>query len=851
MNQRYVSFLLLLLLFFQALPFTARTPAASPVSNKTSPVAGLRASVTIRRDERGIPHITAANEDDLYFAQGYVTAQDRLWQMDLLRRTARGELAEIFGQAVLEDDKRRRTYGFTRIAAASLATATPPVRAALEAYARGVNAYIASLDGSAGKKLPLEFLILQYQPRAWTPIDSLALAKNFDEVLSTTWPTDLLRALLADLPAEQREFLLPSSSALDVIVVGNDRAPQKKSAVQMPAALPQSKTVRDAIGRELANVLAAQERARALFGYAVPGMNASNNWVLSGQRTVSGKPLLANDPHLAPSAPSIWHMVHLQAPGLNVAGVTAAGSPGVIIGHNEQIAWGLTNLGPDVQDLYLEKFTGAGGRTYLTPTGPREAEVRQEEIKVRKSPTDPSTNSVMHEVTVTRHGPVILDRAGARYALRWTALDASGNAMEGFYKLNRARDWNEFCAALREYRGATQNFVYADTKGHIGYYGAGLIPIRKSGDGSTPYDGATDAGEWTSFIPFERLPHSYDPPSGMIVTANSRVAGFDYPHHLTHNWAAPYRARRIYELLQATPKHTADTFRRIQGDTYSIFGKTFADHVLAIGRSITAEREDKIVGAGLVPARSLRHSRAGTSPAPTSFFTVKSVNQVDALEQFRQSSKQIAAWDGNLNPDSPVGPLMAEMENAFRQRILTAALGPERARQYAWDAHYLWMNQLLTARPAAWLPKEFKNYGELILACYADARAALTKRIGADEAQWTWGRYTQARFPHPLAIVPFIGQQFLIPPFPESGTGGRPGATVNVGDGVSMRFIADLSNWDHTQQGIALGESGDPQSKHWSDQLSDWRAVTPRALPFNSTAVAAAAREMLIMMPAK
>src|SRR3712207_1561202 len=251
-------------------------------------------------------------------------------------------------------------------------------------------------------------------------------------------------------------------------------------------------------------------------------------------------------------------MIHLSAPGLRVAGVTAAGTPGIIIGHNERVAWGLTNLGPDVQDVYREKFDPQNPRRYMTPEGWREAEVRREEIKVRKSPATPETETVAHEVLVTRHGPVVLQRGGEAYALRWTALRPDSEEFGAFYPLNRARNWREFQDALAAYRAPTMNFVYADVDGHIGYYGAGQVPVRRSGDGSLPYDGATDAGEWQSFIPFAELPHVFDPPSGIIVTANSRVVGRDYPHYLTNHWAPPTRARRILDLLTAKKRLTAD-----------------------------------------------------------------------------------------------------------------------------------------------------------------------------------------------------------------------------------------------------------------------------------------------------
>ena len=352
-NVLVTRLVLALSFIFTALPpsaATAQTAATAPQVDAVR-LQGLKKSVTVRRDERGIPYIEAADEEDLYFAQGYVTASDRLWQMDLMRRTARGELSEIFGRATLEDDKRRRTYGFAQVAEASSAQADPRSRAVMEAYARGVNAYIDSLDD---KSLPAEFQILGFRPRHWTPADSAAVGKNFAEALSTTWMLDVARAAFANLPPEKAAALFPETSPLDVLVVGSDKA-DKKSA---PPAKRTSTLLKDpaAVLAELASIQETETRTRARVGLFAEDLAASNNWVVSGKRTASGKPLLANDPHLAPSAPSIWYMIHLSAPGLRVAGVTAAGAPGVIIGHNERIAWGLTNLGPDVQDVYREKF---------------------------------------------------------------------------------------------------------------------------------------------------------------------------------------------------------------------------------------------------------------------------------------------------------------------------------------------------------------------------------------------------------------------------------------------------------------------------------------------------------------
>jgi penicillin amidase len=795
--------------------------SAAPRDASTLRLAGLRERVVVRRDERGVPYIEAANEADLYFAQGYVTASDRLWQMDLLRRTARGELAELFGKTALEEDKRHRIYGFAKLSEQVAAKLPNEGRAALEAYAKGVNAFIASRDE---KTWPAEFRLLQYQPRPWTPADSVVVGSLMAETLSTTWQTDLMRAALSDLPPERVNEILPEFSPFDTPVVGSDQtktrtvggkqAKRAASETRNFAAIVSNEILRQAIASE-----ELMRRSRERVGLYAEDLAASNNWVVSGRRTASGKPLLANDPHLAPSAPSIWYLMHLSAPGLRVAGVTVPGLNGIVIGHNDRIAWGMTNLGPDVQDLYLEKFDPENPRRYLTPAGWKEAEVRREEIRVRKSLTDPATETVTIDVTVTRHGPIVLERGQERYALRWTMLDPQVESVTAFYRLNRARNWKEFCDALKTFHGPTQNIVYADVDGHIGYYGAGYIPMRRSSDGSVPYDGSKDDGEWTGYIPFDKLPHLYDPPSGMIVTANARVVGRDYPYHLTHGWASPHRQRRIHDLLSAKNKLTADDFRAIQGDIYAMVGATFAREVV------------KLFGGNPSPASSVGNG------------------SIDA--EMREPIRLFAEWDGQAAPDSPTALLISEMGEVFFNRLLVNAIGEERARQYRWGNRHTLLERLITEWPQQWLPKEYTSWQDFLRACHREARANLTKRLGADETKWTFGQAVQARFNHPLAAAPLVGEHFRIAPFPQRGSasGGGLGPTVNVGSSVSMRLIADPSNWDSTQQGIALGASGDPASPHYKDQLEEWRNVTPRAFPFSRQAVEKAAKQTLTLIP--
>ena len=799
---RRLAVVFLVVVCFASVPNTSHlAPQQTAVQIK-----GIKDRVTIRRDERGIPYVEATNDEDLYFGQGYATAEDRLWQMDLFRRTARGELAEVLtagpNNFALDQDKLHRTYGFAQVAEAEFAQASPRTRAILEAYARGVNAYAASLDP---KSMPPEFQLLQYSFRPWTPADSIVGVKLFAEALSDTWRLDIMRQALSVLPVEKRAALMPNISPIDVLVVGKD-TPSK--------AMPASAKA-EAVSPETLAALADNQTIAAAaldrIGLYADALAASNNWVVSGKRTASGKPLLANDPHLRPTAPSIWHMVHLSAPGVRVAGVSSAGLPGVILGHNDRIAWGFTNVGPDVQDLYVEKFDTENPKRYQTPAGWQDAEIRREEIKVRKGFAGAEHDVVTHEVTVTRHGPIIFQGDGKRYALRWTALNPAKNNGDLQYALNRARNWKEFNTALESFTAPTQNIVYADVDGHIGYHAAGVIPIRKSGDGSTPYDGSTDAGEWTSYIPIAKLPTLFDPPSGIIVTANQRIVGTDYPYFLTHSWAQPYRARRILDMLNEKPKLTIEDFRRVLGDVYSIAGVTFTREVV------------KTLKPTLTPAD----------------------------EKLRATLDAFEKWDGQVNAESNTALIASQMRQAFRSKILRGALGPDLMRNYGWANFDTTLDRILKEQPSAWLPKEFPSYADLLRASYDDAIRNLTNNLGADQSKWTWGDQVKARFQHPLAAAPLIGTLYTVQPFPQNGTGGLIGATVNVGASVSMRLIADTSDWDKTQQQIALGQSGSPKSPHWSDQLADWRAVTPREFPFTPAAVLKATKQTLVLEPAK
>ncbi|MEO6656100.1 MAG: penicillin acylase family protein [Pyrinomonadaceae bacterium] len=746
-------------------------------------VPGLKDQVNVRRDDRGIPYIEAKNDPDLYFAQGYVTASDRLWQMDLLRRLARGETAEIFGSSVIEEDKRWRRFGFAEIADQSLESLTPELRAALDDYAKGVNAYIATLDD---KTMPAEFKILQYKPRQWTPTDTIVIGKILADALSTTWRNDLLRASLQNISKEKFADLTNQVTPYDLVLFGKDKG---VSALAQPG--PNTIASKTLVEAERDESLRASSLARV--GLYAEDLAASNNWVISGKRTADGKPILANDPHLAPTAPGIWYLTHLSTATMRVSGVTFPGVPGIVLGHNEFIAWGATNVGPDVQDLYYETFNDKG--EYKTPEGWQKPVVRKEIINVRTNPMKPDTTQVTLDVTETRNGVIVTDDGEKKYALKWTARDPKNNEFESFFAANRAKNWDDFKGALRKYGGATQNFVYADVKGNIGWYAAGRIPIRRVGDGALPYDGSTTDGDWTGMIPFDELPNLYNPPDGLIVTANQRIVGTSYKYtQMSRDAGSPWRARRIHDALSAKGKITMDDVRDVQLDVFNI------------------------------PLSNL----------------AKEIVKADAASP--ETLGILKGWDGKMTRDSR-GAVLA---NEIRGCVATKMADDNKPVPvfYIRERIVDWAVREKTAR---WLPSPFANYTELLKSCDSSSRTSLSdaKRFGPDDAMWLWGKIFMSRFPHPLAAVPFIGGQFATPSVPIDGSGQTP----NVGSNVSMRHIASPGNWDATRHVIPLGESGDPKSPHYKDQFEAWRTGAPMIFPFTKVAVEKATVTVSVLAP--
>jgi penicillin amidase len=733
---------------------------------------GLSATVTVRRDALGVPHLRGASILDVVRAQGYVTAQDRLWQMDLMRRRALGELSEAFGEGALRADKEIRTLGLGDAARRTLPLVPPHLREELDAYAAGVNAYIEGHRDA----LPFEFRLLRYGPRTWQPEDTIAIGKLLAMDLAQGWEGEAFRATVGDqLPPDVQELLFPSVFAQDRILFGRDRP-----SAAAPAAVLES---------DLAT--------------------GSNNWVIAGSRTATGKPLLANDPHLGLGVPSIWTAVHVTAPGLDVAGVTLPGVPGVILGRNRDIAWGCTNVHDDGADLYVEEFDPARPDHYRVPGGWERVTIRREPIRVREGPLAQSWKTVDHPVRLTRHGP-LLEIRGRLYALRWTALEDAVE-LPAFAGAGRARGWDEFKEALRLYPGPSQNFAYADREGHIGWYSAGRLPIRRGQDGARPYPGTSADGDWIGSVPFEELPHALDPPSGLLVTANNRLAGTEYAHRVTRGGVAPWRAIALYESLEARTGWTADDVARLQGERLSIPHRDLA--------RVLVEAAARHPGDG-----------AWTEIADT-----------------------LRGWDGRMEADSRAAAMAFATFRALGERAIGARLG-NRPFARTLSRRMAAVHRLIVDRPASWVPASDGNWDGLLLASWRVASADVAEKLGRDRARWTWGAMNRMAVLHPLAAA-FRPLGALLSP-PEVETGGSSTtpnvlATTNSGavEAPSMRFIADMADPDNTRLVNFMGQSGHPASPHYGDQFGPWLKVESPRLPFTEAAVAREARHTLTLNP--
>jgi penicillin amidase len=813
----------------------------------------VTAPVRVVRDHWGIPHIYAENAADLFTAQGYVQAQDRLWQLDFQRRVAAGRLSEIFGPPTLANDLLLRRFSLRQAAEAEAAALSEEAAPALSAYCAGVNAYIAW--AREHRALPAEFAVLAYEPEPWTPADGISWSKVMAWGLGGNWESELVRARLV-----------------------NHLGPVRAAALE-PAYPPgQPLTAEPGVAFSglddlFAQLLEQYEDLVQMTGIgemmqsAIP---ASNNWVVSAERSATGHALLANDPHLPLFTPSIWHIVHLSGGGYDVTGVAFPGVPGIMIGHNRHIAWGITNSMVDAQDLYVEKLHPDDPTLVLYDGEWERATVRTEHIRVRGRP-----RPVVEPVLVTRHGPVINSHwdprnpkwlhAGERLwnlphphlprhspapdaehnaqmalAICWTGTQA-GTSLQAALDLNRAHDWETFKAAMCQWDAPSINMVYADTAGNIGYHLLGRVPIRARGQGVLPVPGWTSEYEWRGYIPFAELPHSYNPPSGYIATANNRITGAEYPYFLGREWSTGYRARRIADLLEARPKLTLDDFAAIQNDLYTIPGAR-------LSRVLVDRLSQRVPPPG----------RRGAMRA--------------------QALAYLDAWDGRMTVNSVAAPIYevtlhfltryvygrAFQDEMLLDQYLGSATSPATTSTHYAARAVPMLLRALEDNDLDWLRAIGRDpvagadltWEELLEKALDDGIRLLRRRMGHDMKRWRWGRLHRISLAHPMGLGPFA-RVFNPPLIPMPGdrdtifmSSELPNSPLSAaGNSVSYRQLFDLGSWDTGRVVLPGGEAGQPASPHYSDMVRLWQQGRYAPLPFSPAAVAAATAAELVLTP--
>ncbi|PYE52790.1 penicillin acylase family protein [Deinococcus yavapaiensis] len=726
---------------------------AAPRTTGTVRVSGPSGPVTITRDVHGVPHIVAtASDEDALFGLGFVHAQDRLWQMEFQRRVGAGRLSEVLGSAAVEQDKFLRTWGFYRAARQALPALSARTRRLLTAYTAGVNAGIAQ-----GKR-PLEFRLLRFEPETWTDVDSLVWSKLMAFDLGGNWEEELGGQDVAEkLGKDQVPLLYPAYpkdgptilSAVDLQHGNSARVAPSTSSALLPATRA---------------ALRAQLDVAHGLGFRPDPDKGSNNWVISGRFTKSGKPLLADDPHLGLSAPMLWYLAELKGPTLHVIGATIPGLPGVVIGRTERVAWGVTNTGPDVQDLFVL---------------PENAKVksREEVIKVSGKP------DVRLTVQESTFGPIITGVGGVtrqRVALRWPALDPGDTTLDAFLGLNYARDWQDFRTALRSFVAPMQNFVYADVSGNIGYIAPGKIPVRDGWDGRLPVTG-DGSKRWTGYVAFDDLPYVYNPPEGLIVTANNKAVPDSYPYLLANDsmWAAPYRAQRILQLVKDKVGLTVTDMQAAQYDVQSLLWADFKDALLK-----TTPKDDV------------------------------SKSALNALR----------SWNGRQTLDSVGSSVFA----AWYSELSTMPMDELRQDGH-WNSPAFLLTQLQKDGPYCRAAQTVTSCEDWLAVTLQRATAKLAKQLGPDVSGWRWERLHKTASNHRalggVKAVNWIWNRSI------ASAGGL--STVNVGsydldtfsqtNAPSYRHVVDLADMNASRFVGTLGQSGNPLDARYDDQQALWR----------------------------
>ncbi|WP_121641485.1 penicillin acylase family protein [Virgibacillus sp. Bac330] len=713
----------------------------------------LQQKVDVITDANGVPKIQAQNEHDLYVAQGYVQAQYRLFQMDMSRRQASGTISEVAGEAAVDQDKYFRTLGLRRAAEKSYDLYSDEAKEVLEAFAKGVNAYMQ--QAKEDNTLPIEFKLMGFEPEKWTPLDSLTIGKYMAFDLGGHWEQQAFNYYLLQQFGEEKAYeLFPSY-------------PQEKPVIM-----------------EEKYVSVEDKLSQAIIP---PAFNGSNNWVVSGEKTASGFPMLADDPHLGLATPSIWIQMQLQTETQQVSGVIFAGVPGIILGHNEQIAWGVTNTGPDVQQLYLEKRKPHSKATFLFEGKWEKARIIQEPIAVKDGAT------IDYEVVETRHGPVISEFAEDSgeenvLSLKWTALEAT-TELEAILQINKAKNWESFEKGLEKFLAPAQNFVFASNSGTIAYKANGNIPVYENGkDALLPLPGWQRENEWRGYIPFDELPTMVNPEKGYIATANNKITTEEYPYHISNVWAQPYRYERIAEVLESVEKITVQGMQDLQMDSFNRQAKE------------------------LIPA------------------FLQLLEERELSKQATEALHLLDKWDYK-DDASATQPLLfhhwyKNIEKIIYQEIPDSMLDLFKGKGQTTDAL---LRKAIKGESSVWL-ETYGGLQQILLDSLQQSITELERKYGEPISEWKWGDYHRVYFEHPLSnvhpVFEYVFNQEA--PIPVDGSNVTPMAasfeeeTGIVDHGASWRFVIDMETPSKGYHIVAPGQSGHVKSRWYEDQLQDW-----------------------------
>jgi penicillin amidase len=750
---------------------------------------GLTAPVEIIRDRWGIPHIYAQSEADAFFAQGFVHAQDRLFQMELNRRTAQGRLSEIFGALALDTDRTARTFGFNRLGKADWDLLAEELYDGLTAYAAGVNAFI----DQPKLKLPVEFLMLGQKPEPWQPEDSLAFSRVMIWQLSHAWQGEIIQAEIAE-------------------VVGVERA------AELEIHYPQINPLTLPKGIEF-NALDPDGNLRKIPGPFLERGKGSNAWAVSPSRSASGSAVLCNDMHLALSLPSLWYEVHLNAAeALHVSGVSLPGTPLVMVGHNASIAWGMTLAFTDAEDLYVEQIDSQN--RYLYQDEWQAAEVIEEAIKI-KGQDQPHVEPIV----VTRHGPVISKVVGDQpqsLSVQSMALRPT-TAIEGWYRLNHARGWDDFVAAMRLIEAPQLNVAYVDVENNIGYWVTGKVPLRAKGDGSVPAPGWSGEYEWVGEVPFEQMPHALNPEQGYLVSCNHKIVPDDYSHFLGNVWMNGYRARRLTELIESRPKLSMQDHQQFQMDVKCLPGLELVQRLA----DFSDPTEDVQLALGL-----------------------------------------LRGWDGFLTPGSVGGTVYEVVRYTLVRNLLIPGLGEELAYKLMGKGfHPLLMHSnefygsdtttllRLLDTPDSWWVQQAGGRQALIAKSLQEAVVWLREELGSDQADWQWGALHRVNFLHPMSLQKPFDQVFDRGPFAIGGDTDTPLQTAmyphdpydNKAWSPSFRQIIDLGDLSTAVAIHPPGQSGQLASLHYDDLAQPWLEGEYHPMLWTREQVEAEARAKLVL----